>query len=142
MKKIYTHSELLFEKIANFATIILGNSITYFIALCAVLYWFINKQFHAQTVDETIRDMIHALTFLSLFIIQKSFNRFSAFLHIKVNELIVSHKTADNAVIHMENKTEQELVGIVKEQLELEIELKEKTEILKHEQQAVIKRLM
>jgi low affinity Fe/Cu permease len=63
---------------------------------------------------------------LSLFIIQKSFNRFSAFLHIKVNELIVSNKTADNSVIHMENKTEQELVEIVKEQLELEIMEQEK----------------
>jgi low affinity Fe/Cu permease len=126
MKKLYIRLELVFEKIANYATIILSNSITFFIALCAIIFWFIHKQFAIQTVDETIRDLIHSLTFLSLFIIQKSFNRFSAFLHIKVNELIVSNKTADNSVIHMENKTEQELVEIVKEQLELEIMEQEK----------------
>jgi low affinity Fe/Cu permease len=126
IRKIYKHSELIFEKIANFATLLLSNSITFFLALCLVIYWFANKHLKSLTSDELIRDVIHAVTFLSLFIIQKSFNRFSAFLHIKVNELIVSDKKADNAVLHLEHKTEQELTNIVKVQLETEIESKEK----------------
>jgi low affinity Fe/Cu permease len=128
IKKIYEYSELVFEKIANFATSVLSNSITFFAALCFIFYWFFNKNLHSLTSDDLFRDIIHAVTFLSLFIIQKSFNRFSAFLHIKVNELIVSDKKADNAVMHLEHKTEQELTNIVKTQLDTEKESGEKLE--------------
>lgn len=66
-------------------------------------------------VQEFIRDVIHSLTFLSLFVIQKEFNRFSAALHLKVNELVSSHKSANNAVLNIEDKTEQEIIELAKE---------------------------
>jgi len=56
---------------------------------------------------------------LSLFIIQKSFNRFSKSLRLKVNELVASHEPANNAVIHAEEKTEHEINKLSKEYLEL-----------------------
>jgi low affinity Fe/Cu permease len=55
------------------------------------------------------------VTFLSLFIIQKTFNRFAAILHLKVNELVISHEPASNTVIHAETKTEQEITQLSKE---------------------------
>jgi len=54
-------------------------------------------------------------SFLSLFIIQKSFNRFSASLHLKVNELVASHEPASNSVLNAEEKTEQEISQLTKE---------------------------
>jgi low affinity Fe/Cu permease len=75
--------------------------------------------FYKQNIDDSIRDLIHGVTFLSLFIIQKSFNRFSAILHLKVNELVSSHESANNSVMNLEIKTEQELVELNKEYEEL-----------------------
>lgn len=100
---------MLFEKVTAIITIILGNSITFIIVLAITIYWFCNKQFYSQGIHDSIRDMIHGITFLSLFIIQKSFNRFSGSLHLKVNELMASHKPANNALINVEEKTEKEI---------------------------------
>ena len=118
-KDIYRHSERGFEKIASLAIAILGNSITFIIAFCLVIFWLSNKQFYTQDIHSSIGDVILGVAFLSLFIIQKSFNRFSASLHLKVNELVASHEPAKNAVINVERKTEQEIKEISKEYAEL-----------------------
>jgi low affinity Fe/Cu permease len=119
MKIIYHHSERIFERIAAVTTTILGNSITFMFALALVIYWFTSKRFYTQDLHECIRDIMHGFIFITLFIIQKSFNRFSAILHLKVNELVVSHETASNAVIHIEDKTEKEITALSKETIEL-----------------------
>ena len=119
MKKIYRHTERGFEKLASVAIGILGNSITFIIALGTVIYWLTNKRFYTQDIHYSIGDVILAVAFLSLFIIQKSFNRFSASLHLKVNELVASHEPASNAVMNAEGKTEDELTELSKEYAEL-----------------------
>ncbi len=119
IKKTYHHIEACFEKVTYIATFILGNSITFIIALCGIIIWMSSRAFYTQDMHHIIRDFIHAATFLSLFIIQKEFNRFSAALHLKVNELVVSHKTARNVVIDAETKTEYEITELAKEYTEL-----------------------
>ena len=119
MTSIYRHIERGFEKLASIAIAILGNSITFIIALCTVIFWFSNRQFYAQNIHAIIGDIILGVAFLSLFIIQKSFNRFSASLHLKVNELVASHEPASNSVINAEDKTEQEITKLSKEYVEL-----------------------
>ncbi len=122
MKNLYRHTETIFEKITSFAVVILGNSITFILALSLVIFWLINKPFFEQPIHESIRDIIHGITFLSLFIIQKSFNRHSALLHLKVNELVSSHEPASNAVINAEVKTEHEIIELSKEYVELAVQ--------------------
>jgi low affinity Fe/Cu permease len=107
------------------ATAILGNSFTFIIALCTVVFWLTNKRFYTEDIHYSIGDVILGITFLSLFIIQKSFNRFSASLHLKVNELVSSHEPASNTVINTEEKTEHELTALSKEYAELAEETKE-----------------
>lgn len=114
IKSIYTHAERWFEKITSLAMIILGNSITFFLALCTVVFWLTNKRFHTEDIHFRIGDIILGITFLSLFIIQKSFNRFSASLHLKVNELVVSHESANNNIVNVEEKTELEMTELSK----------------------------
>lgn len=125
MKVIYRHSERIFEKIASVATTVLGNSISFTIALLTVIFWLSSKRFFAQDPHECIRDIIHGITFLSLFIIQKSFNRFAGALHLKVNELVVSHDSARNTVINVEAKTELEITELTREYIELAEQEKE-----------------
>ncbi|MFA5974023.1 MAG: low affinity iron permease family protein [Lentimicrobiaceae bacterium] len=129
MKSIYRHTENGFEKLATVAIAVLGNSITFIIALCMVIYWFTNKQFYSQDIHSSIGDVILGIAFLSLFIIQKSFNRVSTALHLKVNELLASHEPAKNEVINLEKKTERELTELSKEYAELAEQIKEETDI-------------
>ena len=84
-----------------------------------MIFWLSNKQFYTQDIYYSLGDLILGIAFLSLFIIQKSFNRFSASLHLKVNELVASHKPASNAVMNAEEKTEDELTKLSKEYAEL-----------------------
>jgi low affinity Fe/Cu permease len=119
IKKISHHTERIFEKVTSVAISIMGNSLTFTFALALTLFWFSQKEFFDLTLHESIRDVIHGFIFLSLFLIQKSFNRFSAALHLKVNELVSSHESASNEVINTEQKTERELTELSKEYIEL-----------------------
>jgi low affinity Fe/Cu permease len=115
MKNLYRHIEKGFEKLTSVAIAILANSISFIVALIIVIFWLTNKQFFKQDIHYCIGDIILGVAFLSLFIIQKSFNRFSKSLHLKVNELVASHEPANNAVIHAEEKTEHEINILSKE---------------------------
>ncbi|MEI6347337.1 MAG: low affinity iron permease family protein [Bacteroidota bacterium] len=126
MKNLYRHIEKSFEKLTTVANAILGNSISFIVALIIVIYWLTDEQFFKQDIHYCIGDIILGVAFLSLFIIQKSFNRFSKSLHLKVNELVASHEPANNAVIHAEEKTEQEINVLSKEYSELVEQVKEK----------------
>jgi low affinity Fe/Cu permease len=124
-KKIYRQIERGFEKLVSAGIALLGNSITFIVALCTVIFWLCNKRFYEQDIHYCIGDVILGVAFLSLFIIQKSFNRFSASLHLKVNELVASHETASNKEINAEEKTEHELTELSKEYAELAEQVKE-----------------
>jgi len=125
MKNIYRHTERGFEKLASVAIAVLGNSIAFIIAVCTVIFWLSNKKFYNQDIHYRVGDVILGIAFLSLFIIQKSFNRFSASIHLKINELVSSNVSASNSVIHLEEKTELEITELSNEYAELAEEILE-----------------
>lgn len=125
MQRIYRHAENNFEKLTSFITVILGNSITFILALIMVIYWLTNRHFWAHDLQTQIGEVIFGTTFLSLFIIQKSFNKFSGSLHLKINELVIANETAKNSVLNIETKTELEITELTKEYAELAEEIKE-----------------
>jgi len=125
MKNLYGRLENSFEKLTSVAITILSNSISFVIALIIVIYWLTDKEFFKQDLHYRIENIILGVAFLSLFIIQKSFNRFSKSLHLKLNELIASHEPANNAVIHAEEKTENEIKILSKQHLELVEQMKQ-----------------
>lgn len=128
MKKMYWYLENGFEKLTSIATAILGNSITFIIAFFTVIFWLSEKEFYKQDLHQCIGDVILGITFLSFFMIQKSFNRFSASLHLKLNELVSSHENASNSVINVEHKTEFEIKEIAKDYAELVEQITEEVE--------------
>ena len=125
MKNIYGHTERGFEKLTSVATDVLGNSITFIIAVCTVIFWLSNKRFYTQDIHACTGDVILGVTFLYLFIIQKSFIHFSASLHLKVNELVASHLSARNAVMNAEEKSEAEITELSKEYADLAEQIKQ-----------------
>jgi low affinity Fe/Cu permease len=74
--------------------------------------------FKANNVHDNIGDFIFGTTFLCLFVIQKSFNRYSALVHLKMNELISSNESANNAVMDDSAKTEHDILRLSKEYME------------------------
>lgn len=120
MKNPYTDIEKTFEKLTSIITKILGNSITFILALCLVLFWWTSSLFGHNNLHQNIGDFIFGTTFLSLFIIQKSFNRYSALIHLKINELISSHEPANNSVMDTSEKTEKEIRELSDEYIEIE----------------------
>ena len=125
MKNFYRHLEHAFERLTSIATNILGNSITFILAIALVIFWLFDKRFFTEDIHYKIADVILGIAFLNLFIIQKSFNRFSASLHLKVNELVASHELASNTVINAETATDAEITILAQEYIELAVIAKE-----------------
>ena len=128
MQKVYRDLENRFERLTSIVTSILGNSVTFIIALVIVAFWLTQKEFYTQDLHHCISDVILGITFLSFFMIQKSFNRFAGSLHLKLNELVSAHDKANNAIINVENKTEEEIKEIAKEYSELVHLIEEETQ--------------
>ena len=63
MKNIYRYTERGFEKLASIAIATLGNSITFIIALCTVIFWLCNKEFYTQNIHASIGDVILGVAF-------------------------------------------------------------------------------
>jgi low affinity Fe/Cu permease len=119
MRIIYRHTERYFEKLTTLVNAVLGNSITFILAVGLVVFWLTNRRFYTQDIHDCIHDVILGVSFLTLFVIQRSFNHFSGSLHIKVNELVASHEPANNNVINVEERTEMEIIELTKEYAEL-----------------------
>jgi low affinity Fe/Cu permease len=118
MKNIYLGIEKYFEKFSLLFTKILGSSITFFLALIAIVIWCCQKEFLDSSLYKKIYNVIIGISFLTLFVIQKEFSKFSALMHLKINELVTSNKSASNEVVHAENKTENEINILAKENIE------------------------
>ena len=114
MSKLYIFLETRFEKITAATINVLGNSITFLVAVCIVIVWLTGNDFYNQSVHQKIENVIVSVTFLILFIIQREFKRFSVSLHIKLNELISSNEAANNRLMNVEEKTESELQELTK----------------------------
>ncbi|OYU56199.1 MAG: hypothetical protein CFE25_02845 [Chitinophagaceae bacterium BSSC1] len=112
-------SEQIFERISLLAIGIMGNSLTFILAFILVCFWLGNRASITENLHEMIGDLILGVSFLCLFLIQKSVNRFSATLHLKLNELVSSHEPASNTVIDLEGKTESEIMSLSEEYKEL-----------------------
>ncbi len=140
MQNTYWKIEHYFEMFTALITRIIGNSITFLVALVVILFWILNRDFYAQNIHDDIGDIILGITFLTLFILQKAFNKFTASIHLKINELVATHDTASNLMINVENKSEYELKELSKEFYELAlIANREEFENIKKENELQIK---
>lgn len=114
MKRVHQYIDAKFDKITTYLMFVLGNSITFIVAVFLVVFWLTEKQFWDQTLHQKIANVIVGVSFLTLFTIQKEFKRFSSSLHIKLNELISSNIAANNKIMVVEEKTESELLVLTK----------------------------
>ncbi|WP_158826403.1 low affinity iron permease family protein [Mucilaginibacter lacusdianchii] len=105
-----------FERFANWATVATGSSAAFIIAALVVIVWGISGPvFHySETWQLVINTGTTIVTFLMVFLIQKSQNKDSRAVHLKLNELIAAHEGASNRMVNIEDLSEQELEQIHK----------------------------
>lgn len=101
----------LMEKLASAATKATGSTAAIIIAFSLVLLWAIlGPVFHySENWQLVINTGTTIITFLMVFLIQKSQNKESLAVQLKLNELIAAHEYASNRLVDVENMTEDEL---------------------------------
>jgi low affinity Fe/Cu permease len=115
MKKEKQTSELKnlhwFEKISLKATKGAGSSTAFIAACIGIIAWFASGPFFDFSDDW--RFILHIttgiVTFLMVFLIQKTQNRDSIALQVKLNELVAAISTASNRALSVEDLSEAEL---------------------------------
>ncbi|MGN8072497.1 low affinity iron permease family protein [Mucilaginibacter sp. SMC90] len=106
----------LFERFSNWATAATGSSAAFIIATSTVLIWAVTGPlFHySETWQLVINTGTTIITFLMVFLIQKSQNKDSKAIHLKLNELLASHEGTSNRMVNIEDLTEEELDHLYK----------------------------
>jgi low affinity Fe/Cu permease len=100
-----------FEKFASRATQATGSSSAFLLALLTVIIWLITGPIfgYSDTWQLVINTGTTIVTFLMVFLIQKSQNKDSLAMQIKLNELIAVNRKASNRLLNVEDLTEAEL---------------------------------
>lgn len=100
-----------FEKIANRITQWTGSSYAFLTAAALILIWLISGPvFHfSDTWQLVINTGTTIITFLMVFLIQKSQNKDAKAIQLKLNELIAASRYASNRMVDIEGLDEKEL---------------------------------
>jgi len=101
----------IFETFATKITCWTGSSMAFGVALLIVVVWLISGPFfhYSDTWQLVINTGTTIITFLMVFLIQKSQNKDSKAIQIKLNELIAASRHASNRIVDIEDLTEDEL---------------------------------
>jgi len=105
-----------FEKLAITSVNFTGSTLAFTISLSLIIIWLLSGPiFHFsdswQLVMNTITSII---TFLMLFLIQRSQNKDSKAIHIKLDELLSAMKEANNKIVDVEDLSEDQLEKLIR----------------------------
>jgi low affinity Fe/Cu permease len=120
-----------FEKFSNWATQATGSSAAFVIAAATIVIWAATGPIfqYSPTWQLLINTGTTIVTFLMVFLIQKSQNKDSKAVHLKLNELIAAHQGASNRMVNIEGLTEKELDQLHKFYVRLSILAKEEDQL-------------
>ena len=111
-----TQKRPFFETLSLAVTKATGSNTAIILAFLTIIVWACFGPFldYSETWQLVINTGTTIITFLMVFMIQKSQNKDSIALHIKLDEIIRSHNSSSNLRINVEHMTEQELETIQK----------------------------
>jgi low affinity Fe/Cu permease len=100
-----------FERVANKITQWTGSSYAFGIAAGLILVWLVSGPIfgYSDTWQLVINTGTTIITFLMVFLIQKTQNKDSKAIQLKLNELIAASRLASNRMVDIESMDEQEL---------------------------------
>lgn len=116
MKQLQITSPTFLERFSTGVTSVAGSTPAFIIALTLVVAWAITGPLfnYSEQWQLVINTGTTIITFLMVFLIQKSQNKESLAIQLKLNELVASHEFASNRLVNVENMTEDELKVIRK----------------------------
>jgi low affinity Fe/Cu permease len=99
------------EKFSSRVTAWAGSSSAFALALLVIVTWAITGPlFHfSDTWQLVINTGTTIVTFLMVFLIQRSQNKDAVALHLKLNEIVAAMQGASNRLINVEDLTESEV---------------------------------
>lgn len=100
------------ERIATWATRAMGSTWAFIASTGLVIAWVIGGffiGFDDVVYGLCINTVTTIITFLAVFLIQRSQNKESLAFHLKLNELLAATKGASNSLINVEDKPEREV---------------------------------
>jgi low affinity Fe/Cu permease len=107
------HAQLMhrFDCFAGIATRGAGSPLAFALAVLTVALWAITGPMFgfSETWQLVINTGTTIITFLMVFLIQQSQNKDSLAIHLKLNELLASHKLASNRLVSIEDLDEEDL---------------------------------
>ncbi len=111
MKSKAVKKQSVFEKMSFVATKASGSTAAFIIALAVIIAWIISGPLFnfSDTWQLVINTGTTIITFLMVFLIQRSQNKDSIALHLKLNELILANELASNHLVSVEDFSEDEL---------------------------------
>jgi low affinity Fe/Cu permease len=101
----------MLERFSRKATEATGTSTAFIVALLVVVVWLITGPIfrYSDTWQLVINTGTTIVTFLMVFLIQRSQNKDALALHLKLNEIVAALEGASNSLIDVEDLTEDEI---------------------------------
>lgn len=138
-----------FEKLAGKATVATGSTPAIVISFSLIIVWAVSGPFFdfSETWQLIINTGTTIITFLMVFLIQKSQNKDSMAVHLKLNELLAANELSSNRLVDVEDLTEEELCVLQKYYARLKEKAKQENTLLKshsideHEKNNKIKKI-
>lgn len=100
-----------FERFAEWATKATGSSVAFLLAAGTIVVWAITGPVFdfSETWQLVINTGTTIITFLMVFLIQKTQNKDSKAIHLKLNELLAANAGCSNRMVDIEDLTESDL---------------------------------
>ena len=121
-----------FERLASKATNVTGSTPAIIVSFGLIIIWGISGPFfhYSETWQLIINTGTTIITFLMVFLIQKSQNKDSMAVHLKLNELLAASNLASNRLVDVEGLTEEELCVLQKYYARLKEKAKNENSLL------------
>lgn len=121
------------EKLAGKATVATGSTPAIVISFSLIIVWAVSGPFFnfSETWQLIINTGTTIITFLMVFLIQKSQNKDSMAVHLKLNELLAASELASNRLVDVEDLTEEELCVLQKYYARLKEKAKTENTLIK-----------
>ena len=106
----------IMERFSSRVTTLAGSTPAFIIALVLIMTWAVTGPIfnYSEEWQLVVNTGTTIITFLMVFLIQKSQNKDSLAIQLKLNELVAAHQFASNRLVNVENMTEEELKVIQK----------------------------
>ena len=101
----------LLERFSRRATEATGTSTAFILALLVIIIWLITGPLFgfSDTWQLVINTGTTIVTFLMVFLIQRSQNKDALAIHLKLNEIVAALEGASNRLVDVEDLTEDEI---------------------------------